>query len=215
MKNLHLRRGFGGPAKQERTVVLIKPDGVKRGLIGEVISRIEKRGLKIIALSMISPTRKQIDEHYPKDLAWVKRLGEKSLATYAKYGWDAKKEMGTDDPMKIGKSVRGWILDFMTSGPSVKIVVEGIHAVEMVRKLVGNSIPALAEMGTIRGDFTIDSYEISDIDSRAVRNLIHASGSVAEAEKEILIWFKDEEIFSYKLIQESILYDVNLDGILE
>ena len=215
MKNLHLRRGFGGPAKQERTVVLIKPDGVKRGLIGEVISRIEKRGLKIIALSMISPTRKQIDEHYPKDLAWVKRLGEKSLATYAKYSWDAKKEMGTDDPMKIGKSVRGWILDFMTSGPSVKIVVEGIHAVEMVRKLVGNSIPALAEMGTIRGDFTIDSYEISDIDSRAVRNLIHASGSVAEAEKEILIWFKDEEIFSYKLIQESILYDVNLDGILE
>ena len=117
--------------------------------------------------------------------------------------------------MKIGKSVRGWILDFMTSGPSVKIVVEGIHAVEMVRKLVGNSIPALAEMGTIRGDFTIDSYEISDIDSRAVRNLIHASGTALEAEKEIKIWFKKEELHNYRLIQEQILYDVNLDGLKE
>ena len=97
---------------QERTVVLIKPDGVKRGLIGEVISRIERRGLKVISISMISPTRKQIDEHYPKDLTWVKRLGEKSLATYAKYGWDAKREMGTKDPMKIGKSVRKWIFRF-------------------------------------------------------------------------------------------------------
>src|SRR3989344_2458515 len=100
MKNPNLRRGFGGQAKQERTVILIKPDGVKRGLIGEVISRIEKRGLKIIALSMISPTRKQIDGHYPKDLAWVKRLGEKSLATYAKYGWEAQAEKGGNDPMK-------------------------------------------------------------------------------------------------------------------
>lgn len=78
-------------SKQERTVVLIKPDGVKRGLIGEIISRIEKRGLKIIAISMIKPTREQINEHYPKDPSWIGRLGEKSLATYAKYGWDPKR----------------------------------------------------------------------------------------------------------------------------
>ncbi|KKS44639.1 nucleoside-diphosphate kinase [Candidatus Azambacteria bacterium RIFOXYD1_FULL_42_11] len=199
-------KASAGQAKQERTVILIKPDGVKRGLIGEVISRIEKRGLKIIALSMISPTRKQIDEHYPKDQAWVKRLGEKSLATYAKYGWDAKEEMGTDDPMKIGKSVRGWILDFMTSGPSVKIVVEGIHAVEMVRKLVGNSIPALAEMGTIRGDFSVDSAALANKNQRAVHNLIHASETSEESAHELSYWFSPEEIFDYKRAEEDIMF---------
>lgn len=192
--------------KQERTVVLIKPDGVKRGLIGEVISRIEKRGLKIIALSMISPTRKQIDEHYPKDPVWIKRLGEKSLATYAKYGWDAKREMGTTDPMKIGKSVRNWILDFMTSGPTVKIVIEGIHAVDMVRKLVGNSIPALAEMGTIRGDFSVDSAALANKNKRAVHNLIHASETPDEARHELNFWFSPEEIFDYKRAEEDIMF---------
>lgn len=206
MKNPHLRRGFGGQAKQERTVVLIKPDGVKRGLIGETIARIEKRGLKIIALSMISPTRKQIDEHYPKDLIWVKRLGEKSLATYAKYGWDAKKEMGTDDPMKIGKSVRNWILDFMVSGPIVKIVVEGIHSVDMVRKLVGNSIPALAEMGTIRGDYSVDSAALANKNQRAVHNLIHASETPEESAHELEFWFSPEEIFDYKRAEEDIMF---------
>jgi len=196
----------GRQAKQERTVVLIKPDGVKRGLIGEVISRIERRGLKVISLSMISPTRKQIDGHYPKDLAWVKRLGEKSLATYAKYGWDAKREMGTKNPMKIGKSVRKWILDFMISGPSVKIVVEGIHAVDMVRKLVGNSIPALAEMGTIRGDFSVDSAALANKNKRAVHNLIHASETPEEAKHELEFWFSPKEIFDYKRAEEDIMF---------
>ena len=194
----------GRQAKQERTVVLIKPDGVKRGLIGEVISRIERRGLKVISLSMISPTRKQIDGHYPKDLAWVKRLGEKSLATYAKYGWDAKREMGTKDPMKIGKSVRKWILDFMTSGPSVKIVVEGIHAVDMVRKLVGNSIPALAEMGTIRGDFSVDSAAAANREKRAVYNLVHASETEAEARHEIKHWFGRDVIHDYRRTDDEV-----------
>jgi len=192
--------------KQERTLVLIKPDGVKRGLIGETIARIEKRGLKIIALSMISPSRKQIDEHYPKDPVWVKRLGEKSLATYAKYGWDPMKEMGTDDPMKIGKSIRNWILDFMVSGPVVKIVVEGIHAVDMVRKLVGNSIPALAEMGTIRGDFSVDSAVLANKNQRAVHNLIHASETKEEAAHELDYWFSFDEIFDYKRAEEDIMF---------
>jgi len=119
----------GRQAKQERTVVLIKPDGVKRGLIGEVISRIERRGLKVISLSMISPTRKQIDGHYPKDLAWVKRLGEKSLATYAKYGWDAKREMGTKNPMKIGKSVRKW-------APRLSVLSRELRAIKPASKSI-------------------------------------------------------------------------------
>mgnify|MGYP001562056975 FL=1 len=192
--------------KQERTVVLIKPDGVKRGLIGEVIARVEKRGLKVISLSMVRPTREQIDEHYPKDPAWVKRLGEKSLATYAKYGWDAKEEMGTDDPVEIGKSVRGWILDFMTSGPIVKMVVEGIHSVDMVRKLVGNSIPALAEMGTIRGDYSVDSAALANKNRRAVHNLIHASETPEESAHELEFWFAPEEVHDYKRAEEDIMF---------
>jgi len=132
--------------KEEKTVVLIKPDGVKRGLIGEIISRIERRGLKIIALEMFWPTKKQIDEHYPKDKQWIRRLGEKTLANYQQYGFEAKKELGTEDPLEIGKMVREWLLDFMTSGPIVKMVVKGIHAVAMVRKIAGSSLPAEAEM---------------------------------------------------------------------
>lgn len=192
--------------KQERTVVLIKPDGVKRGLIGEIISRIEKRGLKIIAISMISPKRKQIDKHYPKNKEWIKRLGEKSLATYKKYGLDPKKEMQTDDPMEIGRAVREWILDFMTSGPLIKMVVEGIHAVDMVRKLVGNSIPALAEMGTIRGDFSVDSAALANKNKRAVHNLVHASETREEANHELNFWFAPEEIFDYKRAEEDIMF---------
>lgn len=192
--------------KNERTVVLIKPDGVIRGLMGEVISRVEKRGLKIIACSMIWPTRKQIDDHYPKDPVWVKRLGEKSLETYAKYGWDPVKEMGTKNPTKIGKSVRNWILDFMTSGPMVKMVVEGIHAVDMVRKMVGKSIPALAEMGTIRGDFSVDSAALANKNKRAVHNLVHASETLQEAAHELEFWFSPEEIHDYKRAEEDIMF---------
>ena len=192
--------------KEEKTVVIIKPDGVKRGLMGEILSRIERRGLKIIAVKMIMPTREQIDEHYPKDPAWIKRLGEKSITTYQKYGWDVKKEMGTEDPAEIGKSVRKWIVDFMVSGPIIKMVIEGIHAVDMVRKLVGNSIPALAEMGTIRGDFSVDSAALANKNQRAVHNLIHASETPEEAKHELEFWFSPEEIFEYKRAEEDIMF---------
>jgi len=192
--------------KEERTFVLIKPDGVKRGLIGEIISRIEQRGLKIVALKMIWATKEQIDEHYPKDEAWIKRLGEKTIATYEKYGYDAEKEIGTTDPYKIGEIVRGWLMDYMTSGPMVKIIVEGIHAVDMVRKMVGNSIPALAEMGTIRGDFSVDSAVLANRQKRAIHNLIHASETEKEASHEIDFWFAPEEICYYKRAEEDIMF---------
>ena len=192
--------------KEERTFVLIKPDGVKRGLIGEIISRIEQRGLKIVALKMIWATKEQIDEHYPKDEAWIKRLGEKTIATYEKYGYDAEKEIGTTDPHKIGEIVRGWLMDYMTSGPMVKIIVEGIHAVDMVRKMVGNSIPALAEMGTIRGDFSVDSAVLANRQKRAIHNLIHASETEKEASHEIDFWFAPEEICYYKRAEEDIMF---------
>jgi nucleoside-diphosphate kinase len=192
--------------QEEETFVLIKPDGVKRGLTGEIISRIEQRGLKIIALKMIWATKDQIDEHYPKNDSWIKRLGEKTLATYEKYGYDAKEEIGTDDPMEIGKIVRGWLMDYMTSGPVVKMIVQGIHAVDMVRKMVGNSIPAMAEMGTIRGDFSVDSSVLANRSKRAIHNLIHASETETEANHEINFWFAPEELCEYKRAEEDIMF---------
>jgi len=192
--------------KEEKTVVLIKPDGVKRGLIGEIISRIEERGLKIIALQMIWAREEQIDRHYPKDEDWLKRIGEKTMNTYQKYGMDAKRELGTDDLLEIGKMVRGWLIDFMTSGPIVKMVVQGIHAIDMVRKLAGNTMPVFAEMGTIRGDFSVDSPAAANKDKRAVHNILHASETPKEAENEIKLWFSPEEIFEYQRAEEDIMF---------
>ncbi|MCD6500470.1 nucleoside-diphosphate kinase [bacterium] len=192
--------------KEEKTVVLIKPDGVKRGLIGEIISRIEKRGLKVIALGMIWATKDQIDGHYPKDEKWITRLGEKTKATYEKYGLDIKEELGTDDSKKIGEMVRSWLIDFMTSGPLVKMVIKGIHAVDMVRKLCGNTMPALAEMGTIRGDFSVDSAAAANKNKRAVHNIVHASETPEEAEHELKFWFSPEEIHDYKRAEEDIMF---------
>ena len=192
--------------KEEKTLVLIKPDGVKRGLTGEIMRRIEQRGLKVIALTMFQATKSDLAKHYSDSEANLKAMGEKTLATYQKYGMDPMKEIGTNDPVKIGKMVHGWIVDFMISGPIVKMVVQGLHAVEMVRKLVGNTMPSQAEMGTIRGDYSVDSAVLANAQKRGIRNLVHASGNLAEAETEIALWFKPDEIHEYKRAEEDIMF---------
>ncbi len=179
---------------EERTFAMVKPDAVQRGLTGEIIHRIEQRGLKIIACQMIHPTRAQIDKHYPKNPQWVRRIGEKTMNTYTKYTIDAKKELGTDDHEQIGAMVRKWIVDYMTSGPAVKMVIEGTHAIDVVRKLCGNTIPSNAELGSIRGDFSADSPALANTEKRAIYNLIHASETPEEARHEISLWFKPNEI---------------------
>ncbi|TSC92330.1 MAG: nucleoside-diphosphate kinase [Candidatus Berkelbacteria bacterium Licking1014_7] len=183
--------------KQERTFMLIKPDGVGRGLIGDIIKRIESRGLKIIALKMEWASREKIDGHYSQDERWITRLGEKTAEIYEKYGYDLEKELGTTDLNKIGQTVRGWLLDFMSRGPVVKMVVEGIHAVDMVRKIAGATLPSLADMGTIRGDYSVDSPALANFEKRAVYNLVHASETPQEAKHEISYWFDLKEIHSY------------------
>ncbi len=192
--------------QEERTFVLVKPDGVKRGLIGEITHRFEQRGLKIIAMQMMYATRNQIAGHFPKDQAWVHRLGEKSLNTYTKYGLDPKAQLGTDDADKIGAMVKEWLFEFLTSGPMVKMVVEGVHAIDMVRKICGNTLPNLADMGTLRGDYSVDSPALANAGKRAVHNIIHASENAAEAENEIKHWFKKEDIHGYKRAEEDIMF---------
>lgn len=177
---------------------MLKPDGVRKGLVGELLRRIEQRDLKIVAIEMFQPTLDQVDQHYPKDPAWIKRLGEKSLKTYTQYNMDPKVELGTDNPDEIGAMVRKWLVDYMVSAPLVRAVIEGVHAVDMVRKIVGPTMPYLADMGTFRGDFSSDSSAIANSEKRAVMNLAHASETPEEATHEIKFWFGDRPIYSYK-----------------
>lgn len=197
--------------KKERTLVIIKPDGVQRALIGEIIHRYERTGLKLLALKMLIPTEDLIEKHYTVDPAWIRKVGEKSIASYESKGLKPPFK----DPEECGQAVLKRLKKYMTTGPVIAMIWQGNKAVGIVRKITGGTEPLTSDVGTIRGDFTVDSYDMSDLDGRAIRNLIHASGSVEEAEKEIAIWFKKEEIFSYRLVEDQILYDVNLDGIKE
>lgn len=198
-------------SKKEKTLVLIKPDGIQRGLIGEIIHRYERSGLKLIALKMLVPTEELVEKHYSVDPEWKIKTGKKSLEAYRMKGLTPPSE----DPEVLGQKVLDNLKRYLTSGPVVAMVWQGMNAISIIRKITGATEPLTSDVGTIRGDLTIDSYEVADIDGRAVRNLIHASSSAWEAEKEILIWFKEEELIKYRLVGEAILYDVNLDGILE
>lgn len=184
--------------KEEKTFVLIKPDGVKKGLVGEVLKRFEQRDLKIVALEMFQPTTQMIDDHYPKNAAWIERLGHKTLKTYEQYSIDAKKELGSNDPKELGTMVRQWLTAYMTSAPLVRMVIQGIHAVDVVRKIAGPTMPYIADMGTIRGDFSIDSPAIANSEKRAVANILHCSETPQEAEHEIKHWFGKATIHKYK-----------------
>lgn len=197
--------------KNERTLVIIKPDGVQRSLIGEIIKRFERVGLKLVALNFTVPEPDQVEEHYMLDPNWKRIVGEKAIESYEKKG----ETPPSDDPEELGEKVLGGLKKYMSSGPVVVMCWQGAHAVELVRKLVGSTEPLSSDVGTIRGDFVLDSYKMSDTDGRSVRNLIHASGNVEEAEQEMKLWLTDDDIVEYGLVQEKILYDVDLDGILE
>ncbi len=184
--------------KEEMTFMMIKPDGVRKGLIGEIIKRLEQRDLKIVALEMFHPTSDEMQDHYPKDKGWITGLGERTTQTYAKYGMDLIADYGTDKAEDIGPLVREWLIEYMTSAPLVKMIVQGVHAVDMVRKISGPTLPYLADMGTIRGDFSNDSPAVANKEKRAVANLVHASESVEEAEREIEHWFSGKSAFEYK-----------------
>jgi len=186
----------------ERSLVLLKPDTVQRGLIGEIIARFEKKGLKITALKMVWPTKEMAARHYDLPESAMRQLGERTLATYAEKG----QKHWTNDPMEIARDIMKKLVKYLSTGPVVAMVVEGVHAVAHIRKIRGATNPLAADMGTITADYTVDSYFISDLQERAIRNLVHASGNVEEAETEIKLWFKEGEIYDYDLAIEKILY---------
>ena len=196
--------------ESERTLVLIKPDGVQRSLMGEIIRRIERTGLKFVAFKFVVANRQQLVAHYNKDDKWFLSKGQRVVEDRMAHNLPIDKE-----PIEYGKEIIDLIVKFMTAGPILAFVVQGSEAVAVVKKLTGATEPKTSDVGTIRGDFTVDSYNHSSVQNRAVRNLLHCSESPEEAEREIAVWFKPDEIVKYKLLQEQMLYDINLDGILE
>lgn len=187
----------------EKTLVVVKPDGVVRGLTGQIVARFERVGLKLVAARMMHVTKELAAMHYPadRDELWL-AIGNKSLENYAEEGLDPVKEMGTADPKEIGDKVREWLHDYITEGPVFAFVLEGPHAVELVRQITGHTLPLKAAPGTIRGDYSFDSAAMANAKKRPIRNLIHASGNKEEAEFEVNLWFGKDEFVTYKRVEE-------------
>jgi len=159
----------------ERTLVLFKPDAVQRGVVGEILTRFERVGLKIVATKMIAPDEKHYYKHYEEIGQVITRRGEETFKN---------------------------VLTMMQDGPVIAMVFEGVEAVDLVRKLVGTTEPKSSAPGTIRGDFSHMSYGYGDEQQKGIPNLIHASGDLSDAQKEIPHWFSDEELFDYSLLNE-------------
>lgn len=188
--------------KDERTLVILKPDALQRSLIGEIIERYERIGLKLVAMKMLRPSEEMIEKHYTLDPEWRRVTGEKTIKGYL----DKGQTPPFTNPLDVTSVLLKKLSSYLSSGPVIAMIWQGAHAVKIVRKITGGTEPLTTDVGTIRGDFVLDSYEMSDKDGRCIRNLIHASGSVKEAEMEISHWFRPEEIFEYTHISEAVLY---------
>lgn len=189
--------------QRERTLILIKPDGVQRGFIGDIISRLERVGLKMTALKMVHASKEDVDKHYALTEEWMKGVFNKAKAKYEAEG----RPFEYADHIAYGTEIKNGLVNFLKSAPIVAMVAEGEGCVSLVRKLVGATEPASAAPGTIRGDLSHDTYALSNAQNRPLRNLVHASGAVEEAEHEIKIWFTDEELYKYEHVNDRVQYD--------
>jgi nucleoside-diphosphate kinase len=173
----------------EETLVVIKPDGVARGLTGRIIDQFQDAGLELARLELRRASSDLIERHYPNDEAWLASVGSKTLADYRRLGLDPSQYFGDTDPAVIGRTIKSWLVDYMTQGPVVAMVLRGNEAVTRVRSLCGNTVPAQADPATIRGRFSSDSAAAANAEKRPIHNLVHASGTVEEANHEIGLWF--------------------------
>lgn len=182
---------MGQPINQQ-TFVFIKPDAMARNLAGEIIARFQRVGLKIVNCKMVWADEKLAKAHYPVTDEWLVKVGNNTLDDCTKYGYEAKEVVGSDDPKEIGHLIHRYNQEMLLSGPVLAMILEGSHAVEVVRKLVGHTVPILAAPGTIRGDYSNDSSIAANSEKRTIYTLVHASGSIEEAEREINLWFGKE-----------------------
>lgn len=192
---------------QERTFVMFKPDTVQRSLMGDIMKRFEVTGLKCVAMKMFKADEDRLIRHYNKDDAWFLKKGAGIVSDLQAQGLPV-----TKDALEYGKDIIRANAQFMMSAPVVAMIWEGNQAVAVIKKIVGSTEPATSDVGTVRGDYTVDSYSHAAYENRAVRNLIHCSDMVDEAEREIAIWFDEEEVMQYVAAQERIMYDINFDG---
>jgi nucleoside-diphosphate kinase len=185
----------------ERTLLLVKPDGVYRALVGKIISQMEDTGLKMVAIKMVWPDKQLAGKHYIYDLKWLTSVGTKTHSSYKDRGIILK-----ETPLQIGERVRGYLITLLTSGPIVAMVFEGNDAIPIVRKLIGATEPKKADPYSLRGRFSSDSYDLAEREARAILNLVHASEDAKTSAKEISVWFKKSEIVDYKRADEKALY---------
>ncbi|MBN1331765.1 nucleoside-diphosphate kinase [Candidatus Dojkabacteria bacterium] len=187
----------------EQTFMMIKPDGVKRGLIGRAWKKLEDAGLKLVAARMIQATEEQARGNYPGTDEWLIGMGEK---TWANYSGDEKRimdEMGTTDKKEIGQRIYDGLVRYLSSGPVIISVWEGNEAVKIVRKLAGATDPTTADVGTIRGNWGYDTPQLAVKSGRIVfQTLVHISDSKEEAKREITHWFGDkfEDLSDYEKV---------------
>lgn len=192
--------------QKQKALLIIKPDGVQRGLCGAILKRFERVGLTIIGFKFMKADAQTVKNHYPENDIWFGKVGQRTLTNYAKKGLDVKKVFGTDDAVAIGKTVKQWLITYFQESPVLVAAVTGYETIEIVRKISGNTIPVLAAAGTVRGDFSHDTIDLANEQNRPLRNLIHASDAVEDGEKEVALWFKPEELFDYKRADEDIMF---------
>ena len=191
--------------KVERTLILAKQDAIHRGIVGEIITRFEQKGMRIAGMKMAIPTSEVMEKHYAYDEAMLSQTGERTIKTWTEKG----KVLGSETPLQIGERIRGWNISALKGKPVIAMIFEGFHAVEVGRKIVGHTEPRQALPGTIRGDFSAESYDLADAKQRTIINLVHASGKPHEAEREISVWFSESEIVDYHKKTFNLIHSID------
>jgi nucleoside-diphosphate kinase len=193
--------------RHQKTFVILKPDTVLRGLVGAIITRFENRGLKIVATKMLRATEDTLKQHYPVSRQeWVTKLGVKGREAFASIGQDITLDTNYSD-QKMGEQVLNSLIQYMQAGPIICLVLEGVQAISVVRQMVGATLPTMAQVGTIRGDYSVDFPVVGLSQGRALHNLVHASETPEEAQYEIELWFTKEEIQTYQIGLENIMVE--------
>jgi nucleoside-diphosphate kinase len=191
------------PELIERTFIAFKHDALQRGLVGEFIKRFEDKGLKLIAIKMIQPTEDMAKRHYKLTPEFIEKLGNNTRRAA-----ESKGIQMAETNEEIAVRVTNWNIKYLTEGPIIAMIWEGFHAIEIGRKIVGHAESRQAPLGTIRGDYSVESYAMADAMERPLRNLVHASGNKEEAENELNLWFSPEQLFGWDKEKWKVMHKV-------
>ena len=176
---------------------------MQRQIVGELLTRFERKGFKIVGMKLTHATKELVSKHYTDDPDYLRSIGEKGIASALARG----EEILDKDPMKIGAQVRNWNIQYLACGPVIAMVLQAPTVVDSVRKMLGSTNPANADVGTIRADYSPDSFLLANMQGRTTRTLLHASDSPENANREIALWFNEDELHNYETAMEKVLFD--------